>query len=209
MKLEPDQLLLLQSLIPKHRGVFSTYDLANLLSANSSVALSRKLKPFLKAGLLHPFCRGYYVADNFSLEWLSQRLSPGSALSFGTVLAKKGLIGNIPQKTVYAIKIGKTRIYQSRLGNIVHFGYASPAAGRRHWFGYADWEGGILSADTEKAFLDTLYFYQSGNKFSFNIYSDIAVEKLDSRKIENYLKKYKNPKFIVFVKGVLHGYHSV
>lgn len=209
MKLESRHLLLLQSLIPKHRGVFSTYDLSNWLLSSGPLSFNRHLSPFLKAGILHRFCRGFYVTDHFDLEWLSQRLCPQSALSLGTLLAKNRVIGNIPQKTVYAVKIGKSRIYRSKFGNVVHLGYSSPAVGRRLWFGYNAWVNGVRSADSEKAFLDTLYFYQSGNKFSFNVYSDIAVEKLDPKKLEDYLKRYRNLKFVVFVKGVLNGYHSI
>ncbi len=208
MKLEASQLLLLQSLEPRHKGVFSTYDLTHLLAAPTPLQFSRRMQPFLKEGILRRFCRGYYVTANFDLTWLSQRLAPDSALSLGTVLAQSGLIGNIPQKTVYAVKIGKSRLYQSRFGAIVHLGYSSPSVGRRLWFGYTIGSQGIRSADREKAFLDTLYFYQSGHKFSFNIYSDIAVDKLDGKKLEGYLKRYKNPKFVTFVKGVLNGYDS-
>lgn len=209
MKIEPKNWVALQSLSPKHHGVFSTYDLANLFLTKDSLGLSRKLKSFLKAGVLHRFCRGYYVTEDFDLESLSQRLCPHSAISLGTVLAKTRLIGNIPQKTVYAVKIGKTRVYQSTLASIVHLGYSSSSIGRNLWFGYSLGDVGIRYADKEKAFLDTLYFYQLGHKFSFNVYSDIAVERLDRKKIESYLKKYRNPKFVTFVKGVLDGHHSV
>ena len=141
------------------------------------------------------------------MEWLSQRICPDSAISFGSALAKEMLIGSIPQKTVYAVKIGKTRIYKSPLGQIVHFGFA--AAGKELWFGYEMAKNGIRYADMEKAFLDTLYFYQKGRKFSFNIYSDIQVDRLNPKKLQKYLMKYKNPKFRTFVQGVLNEYHSI
>lgn len=205
MKLDAKNLFALQSLVPKHRGVFSTYDLSNLFLTSGALDFSRTLRPFLKAGVLQRFCRGYYVAENFDLEWLSQRLCPRSAISLGTVLAKARLIGSVPKKTVYAVKVGKTRIYRSDLGSIVHLGFSSDAL----WFGYDAWVDGVRSADQEKAFLDTLYFYQLGHKFSFNVYSDIAVERLNRKKIESYLKKYNNPKFKIFVKGVLNGHDPV
>lgn len=209
MKLEAKTLFALQALLPRHRGVFSSYDLANLFLTLDSLGFNRKLKPFLRAGVLRRFCRGYYVAEKFDLEWLSQRLCPHSAISLGTVLAKAGLIGNIPQKTVYAVKIGKSRIYESRAGSVVHLGYSSPSIGRKLWAGYTIGANGIRYADQEKAFLDTLYFYQLGHKFSFNVYSDIAVERLHLKKVESYLKKYQNPKFKTFVKGVLRGHDSI
>lgn len=209
MNLDPKKLLLLQSLAPKHRGIFSNSDLSNLFLTLNSLSFNRRLKPFLKSGILRRFCRGYYVTENFDLEWLSQRLSTHSAISLGTVLAKNRLIGNIPQKTVYAVKIGKTRIYQSKFGSVVHLGYSSLSVGLNLWFGYDTSITGIRYADKEKAFLDTLYFYQLGHKFSFNVYSDIDVEKLDLKKIQTYLKKYKNPKFKTFAKGVIDGYRTI
>lgn len=162
----------------------------------------------MQAKILTSFCRGFYVAQNFDREYLSQRICPESALSLGTVLARDLLIGSIPQKTVYAVKKGKTRIYKSELGQIVHLGFASPSSAKDNWFGYQVGKTGIRYADPEKAFLDTLYFYQLGNHFSFNIYSDIHVNRLNQKKLAGYLKKYRNPKFRKFVQGVIDGYHS-
>ena len=104
MKVPAKELLLLQSLIPKHRGVFTIADLENLFLARHPVEIQQKLKPFLQAKLLHRFCRGFYVANDFDLEWLSQRICPHSSISLGSVLAKEMVIGSIPQKTVYAVK---------------------------------------------------------------------------------------------------------
>jgi hypothetical protein len=58
-------------------------------------------------------------------------------------------------------------------------------------------------ATPEKAFLDTLCFYQKGWKPSFNIFTDITAARLDRGKIAAYLKRYNNPRFIAFVKGYL------
>ncbi len=207
MKIEPKLLLEFQTLALRQRGVFSVSDLANYFLTSTALALNRKLAPFLQSGILYHFCRGFYVAQDFSLEWLSQRICPKSAISFGSVLAKNLLIGSIPEKTVYAVKIGKSRIYRSPVGQVVHLGF-SHILKKRIWFGYDSVEQGICYADKEKAFLDTLYFYQSGQKFSFNIYSDIHLDLLDQKKIEEYLKRYRNPKFVKFVEGVLNGEHT-
>lgn len=209
MKLDAEILKSLQALIPKHHGVFSLIELRALFLARSSVGLQRQLKPFLQAKILNRFCRGFYVAQNFDLEWLSQRLCSGSAISMGTILAKELVIGSIPQKTVYAVKKGKSRIYKSPLGQVVHFGFANAKDVKRLWVGYTLGSDGIRRADKEKAFLDTLYFYQLGNRFSFNIYSDIQVARLDHLKLNEYLTHYENPKFITFVEGVINGKHQV
>ncbi len=207
MKMDPTLLLNFQVFALQQRGVFSVSDLANYFLTSKALNLNRKLKPLLKAGILHHFCRGFYVTENFDLEWLSQRICPASAISFGSVLAKYLLIGSIPQKTVYAVKMGKSRIYRSPLAQVVHLGF-SYVPKKRIWFAYDTLDQGVCYADKEKAFLDTLYFYQSGQKFSFNIYSDIHLDLLDQKKIEEYLKRYRNPKFVQFVEGVLSGEHT-
>ena len=205
MKIDPKILSRLQTFIPKQHGVFTLHDLGNLLSASNSIQLNQKLKPFLKAGFLQRFCRGFYVAREFDFAWLSRRMCPQSAISFGNVLAKEMVIGSVPQKTVYAVKIGKSRTYRSLLGQVVHLGFSNPEEGSNMWFGYDHYENGVCYADKEKAFLDTLYFYQSGQKFSFNVYSDIHLDRLNRKKIMKYLGRYKNPKFRKFVTGVLNG----
>jgi hypothetical protein len=127
----------------------------------------------------------------------------------GSILAKEMVIGSIPQKTVYAVKIGKSRTYKSPLGQVVHLGFANAQDAKQMWVGYSIQKDGIRRADKEKAFLDTLYFYQRGTRFSFNVYSDIQIDRLDSAKLNEYLTHYKNPKFIKFVEGVINGKHQV
>jgi hypothetical protein len=112
------------------------------------------------------------------------------------------LIGSIPAKTVYAVKKGRNRAFYSPAGNLVYCGIAANLL-----FGY-EYENGRRYASAEKAFLDTLYFYQKGFHFSFNIFEDINITNLDTAKTRFLLKKYKNPKFITFVKGVISGRHS-
>jgi len=172
--------------------------------AEHPVELQQKLRPFLKAGVLFRFCRGFYVAKDFKLEALSQKIAPASAISFGSVLAKEMLIGSIPKKCVYAVKLGTSRTYKSPYGQVVHLGLTESL-----WFGYSKWIKSVRYADKEKAFLDTLYFYQKGHKFSFNIYSDIQTDKLDLKILETYLEKYKNMRYRKFVEGVLSGKHKI
>lgn len=203
MKLDAQILSRLTGFAATQKGVFTVSDLESLLETADPVRLQIKLRPFLNAGLLMRFCRGFYVTADFVPEILSQRICPDSALSFGTVLAKNLLIGSVPDKTLYAVKIGPTRNYRSDFYRIVHLGY-SAAAKSKMSEGYS-WQGGIRTADVEKAFLDTLSFYQSGYRFSFNVYSDIDVSRLNRKKIARYLRLYPNPKFKAFVKGVLHG----
>lgn len=204
MKLDPKTLSLIEKLATPQQGVFTIAGLKSLLQVSDISSLNQKLKPYLLAGILRRFCRGFYVTKNFSLEALSQRIYPDSTVSFGNVLAKKLIIGSIPEKTIYAVKKGKSRTFPSPWGSIVHLGFNSPQAEQLVSLG-SHWEGGIRFADPEKAFLDVFYFYQKGRKFSFNVYSDINFDLLDKTKIKNYLQHYKNPKFQQFVWGVIHG----
>ncbi len=60
-------------------------------------------------------------------------------------------------------------------------------------------------ADPEKAVLDTLYFHLRGRRYVFDIYSDLAIEKLDMDRVRTYLKRYRNPRFVSFATGLLEG----
>ena len=191
---------LILKLAPQHRGVFSIQDLKNILSCADSVTLYRAIRSLEEHKILKNFVRGFYVTSQFDLHALSQRLCEKSYISFGNILAKELLIGSVPQYSVYAVKIGKNRRYKNPAGEVIHLGVAP-----QYFFGFTV-NDGVAFADKEKAFLDTLYFYQKGFKFSFNVYQDIHVNLLDRQKTEKYLENYRNPKFVQFVKGVLnHG----
>ena len=183
-------------------GVFSLSDLKNLFNEKTPLLLHRRVRALVILGVLARFKREFYVTEKFNLETLSQRLYPDSYISLGTVLARHLLIGSIPAKTIYAVKTGRNRIFSSTVGNLVYCGIAPHLM-----FAFA-YENGIRYATAEKAFLDTLYFYQKGFRFSFNIFEDIDVSPLDMKKIRGLLKRYRNPKFVTFVKGVLSGRHS-
>jgi hypothetical protein len=183
-------------------GVFSLSDLKNVFNEKTPLLLHRRVQELVSAGALTRFKQGFYCTEKFNLETLSQRLYPDSCISLGTVLARRMLIGSIPAKTVYAVKTGRNRAFYSPLGNLVYCGIAPYLM-----FGF-EYENGRRYATTEKAFLDTLYFYQKGLKFSFNIFEDINITNLNTARTRTLLKKYKNPKFITFVKGVISGRHS-
>ena len=70
------------------------------------------------------------------------------------------------------------------------------------FFGFRG-DRGINRATPEKAFLDTLYFYLHGRCYSFDIYQDIDITRLDRRLIEQWLIKYDNLRFVSFVKDIL------
>lgn len=180
-------------------GVFTFSDLKNLIAHSDRIDLYRQIKSLEENDVLLPFTRGIYVCPDFDLATVSQRLCAKSYVSLANVLAADSVIGTVPKNTVYAVKLGRPRIYKSPRGTVIHLSIAP-----RLFFGFKNRDG-VNYADREKAFLDTLYFYQKGLKLYFNVYQDLNAELLDAGKIKKYLKAYKNPRFIEFVKGLLHG----
>jgi len=195
MKISLKNKAVILNFLQKNKGVITTSELKTLLQPKSRVEFYRNLKKMEEGEIVQKFCRGIYTIPNPDLTIVSQRLQPKSYLSFSNALAYHLVIGSIPKKTVYAIKIGKNRGYKNRKSEILFFGIHPNL-----FFGF-ETKNGIKMADKEKAFLDTLYFYQKGKKYSFDIYSDLTLERLDQKKINKYLKKYKNPKFVKFVQG--------
>ena len=181
----------------RQRGVFSKADLQVLLAEPHAAGLVRRIRNLEEGGTLRRFSRGWYVAESFDLATLSQRIAPRSYVSFGTVLARELLVGPRPDRQLIAAKVGRTRTYAAFGYEIVHVRIAPHLD-----FGHTP-TGGVEYADPEKAVLDVLYFHLRGRPFPFDIYSDIDFGKLDRKRLNRYLDRYRNPKFIAFVRGVL------
>jgi len=181
------------------RGVFSLADLRNLLNPTSDVVLFQRLKKLRALGVIRRFSRAFYVTEGFSLETLSSRICPDSCISFSTVLADAMVIGSIPANTVTAVKSGPSREYLSEWGNVVHLGLADHLM-----FGYTVVDG-VRYADKEKAFLDTVYYYQKGRRYSFDPYTDVNIDLLDRQRLRRYIGRYRNPGFATFVEGFLNA----
>lgn len=188
---------LLQRLGPEQRGIFSKGDLQTAFAEPHSAAFVRRVNVLMDHGVLRRFCRGWYVAEEFDLATLSQRLAPESYISFSTVLAEHLIIGPNPAGRIVAVKTGRPRRYSNDEFAIEHVSAAEDLI-----FGFSTTDG-VRYADAEKAFIDTLYFHLRGRRFPFDIYSDMATHRLDQAKIRKYLGKYRNPKFVTFVEGVL------
>ena len=188
---------LLQPLAAAQRGVFSKADLQTALGEKHTAAFARRIRGLEKIGSLRRFARGWYVTPEFDLATLSQRMAPTSYISFGTVLARELLVGTAPERQVMAAKVGKARSYSGLGFEIVHVGVAAHLD-----FGHSP-VAGVAYADAEKAVLDVLYFHLRGRRYVFDIYSDIAFDKLDMKRVRAYLKRYRNPRFVAFAKGLL------
>ena len=191
----------LNNLINKYsytlKGVFTINELKTLFNDFNEITFFRKIKKLTKNNILSSFCRGFYITKNFDIEQLSSKINENSYISFGNILAKTLIIGSIPKYTLTCVKLGRKRVYKYSNYKIIFLSIA-----QHLFFGYETIEG-INYALKEKAFLDTLYYYQKGYKFSFNIYHDINIKLLDKNLIYSFLKKYKNSKFIIFVKKYL------
>lgn len=189
----------LQSFSASQGGVFSIAELKNLINPANKAVLYRTLNTLEEASIIRLFCRGFYVSGNFDIRVLSQRICADSYISFGSVLAKNLIVGSVPKYRIQAVKKGQSRVYQNSEYRIEHFGIKPEL-----FTGYDNTDG-VNTATAEKAFLDVLYYYQKGMKFSFDIYTDIDYNALDRQKIEQYLLLYKNKKFMAFVNGVLNA----
>lgn len=158
----------------------------------------RTLSQITNAGILKQFCRGFYVTDDFDLKVLSQRICQDSYISFGTVLSESLVIGSMPKHRLMAVKIGRSSADANKQYSVNHLGIT------KSLFKGFNNVNGINIATTEKAFIDTLYFYKKGVKFSFDIYTDIDTDALDKTVINSYLKEYKDKRFVSFVKGLVN-----
>ena len=189
---------LIQKYTGQMAGVFSVGDLRQLFGEGNDVLLYRRIRTLEDAGIINRFVRGVYVTPGFAPETLAARIVDKSYLSMGTILAKELMIGSVPAKTIYAVKTGRSRIFKGQGLTVEYVGVAESL-----YFGYRT-EKGIRYAIPEKALLDILYFHLHGHSFSFTIYQDIDLSRINHKLIEQWLSQYRNPKFISFVKGYLN-----
>ena len=186
-----------QRLRDAQRGVFSTADLRSALADRHPAALGRRIRKLVEEEVLTRFTRGFYVAQEFSLPVLSQRIAPESCISFETILARETVIGPKPERRVVATKAGPSRRYEAR-GFVIEHMRVSPDL----MFG-CEGVDGVRTAHVEKAVLDVLYFHLRGRRYSFDIYSDMNLGRLDRARLKEYLGRYANPKFRAFAEKVL------
>ena len=190
----------LQRLAPEMGGVFSFSDLCNLIGAASEIKNAKVIARLLRDKVLQRAYRGFYIfGKNPDLWALASRIKNESYVSMDSILAKNGLVGTIPAKSVSLVYPGRKVVIKAPLDNSIRYFSIQPDL----MFGFSRLKNGVLAADSEKAYLDLLYFYTKGARFVFDPLSEVILRKLDRRKLQRYLKQYKNPKFIKFVKGLL------
>ncbi len=191
-------LITIQNISTDLNGVFTISDLQVILNTPNTATLHNRIKRLIKFNIITRFSRGLYVAKEYSRDLLSSKLEPDSYISLGTVLAKNGLVGTAPNQ-VSGVRVGRNREYKSEELVIKHYGISADL-----YFGFYV-ENGIKYADSEKAFLDTLYYHLRGHRYPFDPESDVDLDMLDHKRLEEYLLKYKNPKFVTFCKRILNG----
>lgn len=186
---------------PQMGGVFSYADLCNLIASPSELKNARTISRLVKEGALIKIQRGFYVTDNPDLWILATRLKRRSYISMDSILANAGLIGTLPEKSVSCVQVdGKKQNITTPFGVLRYFSIKESLA-----FGISTLSNGVPVADNEKAYLDLLYYYTKGAGFVIDPRSEVNLRKLNREKIELYLKKYRNPKFVSFVQGELYA----
>lgn len=193
----PADLAAVAQVLPHQRGVLAKADLQTLLAEPHPTAFVRRVQALERAGAIRRFVRGFYVGPEFDLPTLSQRLAPDSYVTGHTVLARELIVGPRADRQVIAAKVGRARTYRSLGYEVRHLSLAP----HLH-FGIRSIDG-VRFADAEKATLDTLYFHLRGHRQPFDVHGDLALERLDRRRLRKYLRHYRNPKFVTFAGETL------
>lgn len=188
----------IQAFMPEMQGVFSTSDLYNLINARSSLTSQRTIKRMLGQGILTRCQRGIYVTQKFDPLVLAMRMKPQSYVSMDTVLALQGLVGTLSPNRTSLVTLGRNQ--KIKINDHVLFFHSID---KKLFFGSLFLKPGIRIADNEKSFIDLLYYYTRGYEAGFDPAQEVNISRLDIKKIKKYLKKYSNPKFTQFVKGVI------
>lgn len=187
---------LLQSHAPAMDRIFRIGDLAILLQAEGKT-LHDRIARLINNQLLAAICRGLYGTEGWTLESASARLYPDSFVSGPSMLAEHLMIGTVPTQRLFCIKTGLPRNFDTPQGQI-EFHSIQP----KQLFGYAR-QGLVNKANPERALLDTLYYHLRGEKFFFDLFTDVNVSAIDAKLFAQYVAKFRNPKF----KAFAHDYY--
>lgn len=180
-------------------GVFSYADLSNIIGGSSDVANSRAIKRLAASGIVTKIQRGVYVTKIFDPWSLAGRIDKNCYISMDSVLARAGLIGTVPISVSAVRTAPRRRRVKTALGNITYY-----SLNKDLFFGFEKQGNGVFVADPEKAYLDMLYYYTKGTRFVIDPLMEVNISRLNKNRMMNYLKRYKNPKFVKFVKGLIH-----
>jgi predicted transcriptional regulator of viral defense system len=157
------------------------------------------IKRLVKERVLHKVQRGFYVTKKPDLIILACRLKKNAYISMDSALAIHGIIGAVPEQGVSAVVPGiRRQMLETPWGNIRFFSIK-----RELIFGVCSMTNGARMADNEKAYLDMLYFYSRGVRFVIDPLNEVNLRKLDRKKLNRYLGRYRNSRFVKFARGLL------
>lgn len=172
---------------------FSIADLEKVLGLKRKslyVALNR----MVKSGLLNRIKRGIYEVS-FSknkIEEIANQLYFPSYLSFESVLFKHGIMDQIPYTLTFATsRKSKKLILAERETEYRQIK-------KELFFGYKK-EGGILTAEPEKALLDQIYLYSLGK--AFVNFEEWDFSRLDRTRFLRFLELY--PQKVKKITGLI------
>jgi predicted transcriptional regulator of viral defense system len=185
-------------LAPQMGGVFSYADLASIVAGGSDLYNQRMIKRLVGAEIISRVQKGFYIAKNCDLSLLAVRINERSYISMDSALAMESIIGTVPKRALSVVHTGRKRKIITPAGTINYYSIAP-----QFYFGFSKRPNCTNVADPEKAYIDLLYFYVKGARFIIDPFSDVHTEDLNRRKLYEYLKRYNNPKFVKFVKGLL------
>ncbi len=188
----------IQRLASAQRGVFTFTDLWNIIGLHSSDRIAKMVTRLVREKVLFKIRRNIYTTDNPDLWILAVHLKQNAYISMDSVLARNGLIGTIPERSVSLVYPGPPESVETPFGLLRFFKIKKDLV-----FGIQREQFGIPVADSEKAYLDLLYYYMKGARFVIDPLRDVDLWKLDGKKIRKYLRAYKNPKFVAFVEGLI------
>lgn len=171
--------------------VYRIGDLSILLQATGK-SLHDRIARLIENQLLESICRGLYGTEGWTLEAASARLYPDSFVSGPSVLAEHLLIGTVPTKRLFCVKTGLPRTFETPQGQIDFHSTQT-----KYMFGYSR-QALVNKANSERALLDTLYYHLRGEKFFFDLYSDVHVDGIHAKLFTQYVEKFRNPKFKAF-----------
>ena len=183
---------------PTMGGVFTFSDLWNVIGLTSSDRTARVVARLIREKVLFKIRRNLYATEEADLWVLASRIKRNACVSLDSVLARNGLIGTVPARSVSLIYSGPPEVIETPFGQIQFFKIKKDLL-----FSMQKIKDGIYVADNEKAYLDLLYYYSKGSKFVVDPLTDIDIWKLDRKKIKKYLRSYKNPKFVTFVENTI------
>lgn len=183
---------------PDMGGVFTFADLWNLIGLQSSDRTAKVVSRLVREKILFKIRRDIYATPNADLWVIASRLKKNAAISMDSVLAKNALIGTVPAFSVSCITTGTADTIDTPLGRLRYFKIKKDL-----FFGTQKLKHGVVVTDSEKAYLDMLYYYNRGAGFVIDPLKDVDLWKLNKAKLNRYLKYYQNPNFRKFVKGVI------